>query len=469
MLSAVNGHNDTCRCLKELGADVNLQDKDGNTALILAIKYDKKSTANMIIEDGADIEIKNHKNFSALGLTKLKEFSEFHYIIKNEELRSSQKEIKDILFSSSNKDLAKRLKYIHNDIYLNLLQNKNLSSEQIGRLFIEAVRNNSKSLVLKLLQNFTNDISSYDLGMALLVAINNTRKHNISFENAGNYDPHEITDKIIDEAIFRIDPFFMVVAVDRLKKSGLNILHNKIRYNNIAFYNSAINTPLKFFSGDFGDIKKVLLIENKGLAAHTEVVLVGEKRGFHFSYNGTNALRINIISRDLVDKITSPNSYISSPAKDIFQKYYYLWKDYVKIKYRLYDITPKRGKLMLLEAHKLLKDPGPFLPLKNNCILTSEKIIKAGRQADEKYQPKRHHERNDILKNTHNTLKTLNRVFTCFNACISSPYKPDLKKFDREVKKTKIKLASDKAHSIEKELCFKNTVKIDNTNTQMYI
>ena len=52
--------------LIKAGADLNLQDEDGDTALITAMRNNNIKFARILIENGADINIKNNEGLSAI-------------------------------------------------------------------------------------------------------------------------------------------------------------------------------------------------------------------------------------------------------------------------------------------------------------------------------------------------------------------------------------------------------------------
>lgn len=85
MWAAKIGDFDIVKLLIEKGADVNIQDKNGQTALTLALSKgigiiqkrfieneDYLEIARLLIEKGADINAKNKDGFTAAQLTRLK-------------------------------------------------------------------------------------------------------------------------------------------------------------------------------------------------------------------------------------------------------------------------------------------------------------------------------------------------------------------------------------------------------------
>lgn len=61
-----NDNSDIIKLLLNAGADINYQNKDGNTALMLAIKKTDTKSTYTLLEYGADIDIKNKEGKTAL-------------------------------------------------------------------------------------------------------------------------------------------------------------------------------------------------------------------------------------------------------------------------------------------------------------------------------------------------------------------------------------------------------------------
>jgi ankyrin repeat protein len=70
MLSAQNGHLDICRMLIKAGAKVDVHDR-GTTPLHLASIHGNTETVNLLIDEGANINARNHKGITALQLASL--------------------------------------------------------------------------------------------------------------------------------------------------------------------------------------------------------------------------------------------------------------------------------------------------------------------------------------------------------------------------------------------------------------
>ncbi|MFN5352171.1 MAG: S8 family serine peptidase [Alphaproteobacteria bacterium] len=69
----------------ELGADINFQDANGDTALIKATKAGDEKLAKYLVEQGADTQITNNAGYSALDVAKANKFTQIAKIIKSVE------------------------------------------------------------------------------------------------------------------------------------------------------------------------------------------------------------------------------------------------------------------------------------------------------------------------------------------------------------------------------------------------
>lgn len=65
-----NGNKELCEELIKKGIDVNVQDKDGNTLLMIAYKKEKGEIYNMLIRNGAFINIKNNEGEKIIDIIK---------------------------------------------------------------------------------------------------------------------------------------------------------------------------------------------------------------------------------------------------------------------------------------------------------------------------------------------------------------------------------------------------------------
>ena len=63
---AEQGYKDLANFLLENGADINVRDKDGNTALMLAIRSENTEIATFLIENGADVNEKTDSGDTVL-------------------------------------------------------------------------------------------------------------------------------------------------------------------------------------------------------------------------------------------------------------------------------------------------------------------------------------------------------------------------------------------------------------------
>jgi ankyrin repeat protein len=70
------------RDIKEKGLDVNGKDKNGDTPLLVAIKYDLQETFKMLLKNGADPFKKNDLNENAFVLAKYYRRDEINDLLK---------------------------------------------------------------------------------------------------------------------------------------------------------------------------------------------------------------------------------------------------------------------------------------------------------------------------------------------------------------------------------------------------
>jgi ankyrin repeat protein len=70
--AAVENHVDVARLLLDRGADPNVQNSQGDTPLICAVKYagGKAATVKLLVEAGTDLSIKDDKGKTALDYAK---------------------------------------------------------------------------------------------------------------------------------------------------------------------------------------------------------------------------------------------------------------------------------------------------------------------------------------------------------------------------------------------------------------
>ncbi len=71
MAAAVKGHRSCAAQLLDAGADPNLQDQSGNTALIYASMFEMEDLVRLLLEHKARKDLKNDKGFSAADYAKL--------------------------------------------------------------------------------------------------------------------------------------------------------------------------------------------------------------------------------------------------------------------------------------------------------------------------------------------------------------------------------------------------------------
>lgn len=72
---------DIAKLLIEKGANVNIGDDSGKTPLIMSIIFNKKSHAELLLQHGADKNLKNGNGESALDIAKMKQLTHFYDIL----------------------------------------------------------------------------------------------------------------------------------------------------------------------------------------------------------------------------------------------------------------------------------------------------------------------------------------------------------------------------------------------------
>ena len=66
MWASDNGHTETVKLLIDAGADVNIKNKYGRTALMWASRCNRKETVKLLIDAGADVNAKDEDGWTAL-------------------------------------------------------------------------------------------------------------------------------------------------------------------------------------------------------------------------------------------------------------------------------------------------------------------------------------------------------------------------------------------------------------------
>jgi ankyrin repeat protein len=75
MFAATNGHLETVRYLLDKGANINLQDKLGRTALILATSENLEAVVKLLLDKGADAKIANSSGRTAKDIAESEGFA----------------------------------------------------------------------------------------------------------------------------------------------------------------------------------------------------------------------------------------------------------------------------------------------------------------------------------------------------------------------------------------------------------
>merc|ERR1719383_215399 len=89
--------NSITKLLLEKGADPNIQNSDGETALYLAARYSNKGMAKLLIEKGADINVQNSYGETPLMGASLMTFGDYEGVTKLLLEKNADPKIKDNL------------------------------------------------------------------------------------------------------------------------------------------------------------------------------------------------------------------------------------------------------------------------------------------------------------------------------------------------------------------------------------
>ncbi len=83
IMAASEGHKDIVKLLLSVsGVEINIQDADGDTALIVAVLRNQSSSVKLLLEAGADTQIKAIGGETALSVARNEELSEIVELIE---------------------------------------------------------------------------------------------------------------------------------------------------------------------------------------------------------------------------------------------------------------------------------------------------------------------------------------------------------------------------------------------------
>ena len=74
MLACKEGHSGVIRLLLEKGAQADLQDNRGRSALMYSSKRNKLEVAKLLLENGAQVDIQDYGGWCALMIVSLMRF-----------------------------------------------------------------------------------------------------------------------------------------------------------------------------------------------------------------------------------------------------------------------------------------------------------------------------------------------------------------------------------------------------------
>lgn len=77
-----NGNKEIVELLLKQGANANLQNEDGYTALLIAVSSGNKEIVQLLLENGADINIKNIDGKTAWSLAEERNYSKIVDLLK---------------------------------------------------------------------------------------------------------------------------------------------------------------------------------------------------------------------------------------------------------------------------------------------------------------------------------------------------------------------------------------------------
>ena len=102
MMVGALGYLDIVKYLVEQGADINLKNKNGHTALILTAKAGHLNTVQYLVEQGADIEIRNDDGLNAFEIAIVeKKWDVVKYFLEINTNEVQQKTMMDLALSFS--------------------------------------------------------------------------------------------------------------------------------------------------------------------------------------------------------------------------------------------------------------------------------------------------------------------------------------------------------------------------------
>ena len=155
MRAAKSGNEWELRILIDSGADVNLKDNDGWTALMYAVRYsDGLECVEALLDAGADITIKNKYGSSALVLAAC--YNGNPQILTNllTEYKSSDREVlRSLVFLLSEENISERQQLTKLQLFMDKAVPLNVLYEGKTPLMYAAEYGNSTKVIQKLLDN----------------------------------------------------------------------------------------------------------------------------------------------------------------------------------------------------------------------------------------------------------------------------------------------------------------------------
>ncbi len=155
MHAAKEGNEKEIKLLLKSGANVNLKDKDGWTALMYAVRYSRNlECTESLLEAGADISVKNKYDSSALVLASC--YNENHLILSKllSKYKSSDKEVlRSLVFLLSEQNISEKDQLAKLRFYIDQAVPLNVLYEGKTPLMYAAEYGNSTKIIKLLIDN----------------------------------------------------------------------------------------------------------------------------------------------------------------------------------------------------------------------------------------------------------------------------------------------------------------------------
>lgn len=112
--AAVNGNTNIMKYLLSKGADINSYGRQGNTALHISALFNKLESLKYLIDNGADIAIRNAKGQTPYEITKYTRIKNYLRDIENKQNKNSEQK-SQVIKEEENKEQQEQQKKVVND------------------------------------------------------------------------------------------------------------------------------------------------------------------------------------------------------------------------------------------------------------------------------------------------------------------------------------------------------------------